>query len=149
MISVFYRPPAEISPGQKKTIHVLYTNTGGATAYNAQAVISPQDLFTGSDTSAFLGTLAPGEVREAAFTLSVDSAATMKEYGIDSRIQYRDALDNDVISDTIKLRIQVRKDTGIFTVLFANPLILGVIAIVLIGAGLYVFRKRTRFTGRE
>jgi hypothetical protein len=138
--------PAELSPGQKKTITVLYTNTGGATAYNAQAVISPGDLFTGSDTTAFLGTLAPGEVREAAFTLSLDSAATMKEYGIDSRIQYRDALDNDVISDPIKLRIQVQKDTGL-TALLANPLILGIIAIVITGAGLYVFRKRTRSPG--
>ncbi len=71
--------PGELSPGQKKVINVEYINTGGATAYNVQARISAVDPFTSSDDTAFLGTLAPGESGVAAFEISVDKAATIKD----------------------------------------------------------------------
>jgi len=132
----------EISPGQKKVINVQYTNTGAATAYNAQARISAVDPFTSIDDIAFLGTLAPGETKETAFTISVDKTATNKEYALDSEIRYRDALDNDLISDPLKLRVQVREDTGIIATILGNPLALTIVIIVIIGAGFYVFRKR-------
>ncbi len=76
--------PGELSPGQKKVINVEYINTCGATAYNVQARISAVDPFTSSDDTAFLGTLAPGESGVAAFEISVDKAATIKEYALDS-----------------------------------------------------------------
>ena len=85
-------------------INVQYTNTGGATAYNVQARISAVDPFTSSDDTAFLGTLAPGETREAAFEISMDKSATIKDYALDSEVRYRDALDNSLISDPMKVR---------------------------------------------
>ncbi len=79
--------PDTVSPGQKKVITVRYTNTGGALAYNVQARISAVDPFTSNDDTAFLGTLAPGETRDAAFELSVDKSATLKEYALDSEVR--------------------------------------------------------------
>jgi hypothetical protein len=133
--------PIEISPGQKKVITVQYQNTGGATVYSAQARISAVDPFTSSDDTAYLGTLAPGEMKEAAFEIAVDSAATPKEYGLDSEVRFRDALDNSVVSDPVKVRITVVKETGIAAIL-ANPLALGIIVVGIVGSGYWFWRRR-------
>jgi hypothetical protein len=131
--------PEKVSPGQKKVINVQYTNTGGAPAYNVQARISAVDPFTSNDDTAFLGTLAPGETGGAAFEISVDKTATLKEYALDSEVRYRDALDNSLISDPMKVRIMVEKENSILS----NPFILagGVAVIILIGY--LVYRQRT------
>jgi uncharacterized membrane protein len=129
-----------VSPGQKKTITVQYMNTGGATAYNVQARISAVDPFTSNDDTAFLGTLAPGETGEAVYEISVDKSATIKEYALDSEVRYRDALDNSLISDPMKVQIEVVKENS----LLGNPLVLTVIAAVIILIGYLVYRQRTK-----
>jgi hypothetical protein len=132
--------PGTISPGQKKVITVQYANTGGATAYNVQARISAVDPFTSIDDTAFLGTLAPGEISEAAFEISMDKSATIKNYALDSEVRYRDALDNSLISDPMKVQITVEEENS----LLSNPVVLVVIAaaVILIGYGIY--RQRTK-----
>ena len=132
--------PNKVYPGQKKIITVQYTNTGGAAAYNAQARISAVDPFTSNDDTAFLGTLAPGDTTEAAFEIAVDKSATIKEYALDSEIRYRDALDNSLISDPMKVRIVVEKESS----LLGNPLVLAGIAAVIILIGYLVYRQRTK-----
>ncbi len=131
--------PDTVSPGQKKVINVKYINTGGAPAYNVQARISAVDPFTSNDDTAFLGTLAPGETREAVFEITVDKTATLKEYALDSEVRYRDALDNSLISDPMKVRIVVEKENS----LLSNPFVLagGIAAVILIGY--LVYRQRT------
>jgi hypothetical protein len=132
--------PDTVSPGQKKVITVRYTNSGGAPAYNVQARISAVDPFTSNDDTAFLGTLAPGETREAAFELSVDKSATLKEYALDSEVRYRDALDNSMISDPMKVRIIVEKEKS----LLGNPFVLAGIAAAVIVAGFLIYRQKTK-----
>jgi hypothetical protein len=132
--------PDTVSVGQKKVINVQYTNTGGATAYNVQARISAVDPFTSNDDTAFLGTIAPGETRGATFEISVDKSATIKEYALDSEIRYRDALDNSLISDPMKVQIVVEKENS----LLGNPFVLAVIAAVVILIGYLVYRQRTK-----
>jgi hypothetical protein len=131
-----------IIPGQKKVITVKYKNTGSATAHQAQARVSMVDPFTSNDDSAYLGEIAPGETKEASFLISVDKSATLKKYGIDSEIRYRDAFDNQIISDPIKLSITVGEDTGFVAGVFKNPLLLAVIALVIFGIGYLIYRKR-------
>lgn len=136
---------AEIWAGHKKVITVQYKNTGGATVYNAQARISAVDPFTCSDDSAFLGTIAPGETKDAAFEISVAGSATPKEYGLDSEIRYRDALDNSRISDPLKVRIVVDESPGVLAGLTANPLPAGIVAVIAIAGLAFYFlwyRKR-------
>ena len=134
--------PIVLSPGQKKDITVVYKNTGDATVYSAQARISAVDPFTSDDDTAFLGTFAPGETKEATFEVSVDSSATEKEYGLDSEVRYRDALDNSIISDPIKVEIEVVKqsNSGLYV-------LIGILIVGIIGGGYYYYRRRQKGNG--
>lgn len=71
----------------------------------------------------------------------MDSSATPKEYGLDSEIRYRDALDNSQISDTMKVRVNVEEGSG---PVYTNPIVIVAIIAVLCGAGYYVFVKRKK-----
>jgi hypothetical protein len=133
---------AEISPGQKRIIEVEYRNIGDATVYNAQARISAVDPFTSSDDTAFLGDIAPGDSRIARFEIAADAAATVKEYGLDSEIRYRDALDNSQISDTMKVQLNIVQTSGTLSGLL-QPLSLTLMAVGLIGS-VWVFRSFCR-----
>jgi hypothetical protein len=130
-----------VTPGQKKVIEVEYRNIGDATAYNAQARISAVDPFTSNDDTAYLGDLAPGQTVIARYEVSVDGSATLKEYGLDSEIRYRDALDNSQISDTMKVRVKVVEGSG---PVYTNPVVIIAIIAVLCGAGYYVFVMRKK-----
>lgn len=126
--------PQDVKAGEKTVIEVEYENTGAATAYSAQARISAVDPFTSNDDTAFLGDLSPGERVTARYEVNIDESATEKEYGIDSEIRYRDALDNSQISDTMKVRIIVGERSDL------APLVIIIVAIAVIGgAAYYVF----------
>ena len=86
----------------------------------------PLDPFTSSDDVAFLGDLKPGDHATAQFQLSVDKAATKKEYGLDSEIRYRDALDATHISDTMKVKINIVNRAGIAAIT-SNPILVTII----------------------
>jgi len=132
---------ASLAAGAKSVITVRYQNTGGATAYNAQARISAVDPFTSNDDTAFLGTMAPGDIREASFDVSVDAGATAKEYGLDSEVIYRDSLNNQFTSDPMKVNVQVVPAKSIAD-LFSLPVIIAIILVVLAAAGYLIYSKR-------
>ena len=134
-------PTVTLNPGGKSILEVVYRNAGAAKVYSAQARISAVDPFTSSDDTAYLGDLAPGETATARFEVSIDADATLKNYGIDSEIRYRDDLDNSKISDTMKVQVVLEKKEG---TLFTNPVFLAVIAVAIIGAGYYIFAYRKK-----
>jgi hypothetical protein len=136
-------PPAEMNPGNKKIISVEYKNTGETTIYSAQSRISAVDPFTSNDDIAYLGDLKPGESVVASYEMSVDRSATIKEYGLDSEIRYRDALDNTYISDTMKVKINVISSAGMTAVL-SNPVYLSIIVAAIIGIVYLVYRYRKK-----
>jgi hypothetical protein len=136
-------PPAEMNPGNKKVINVEYKNTGETTVYSAQSRISAVDPFTSNDDVAYLGDIKPGSSAIASYEVSVDRTATMKEYGLDSEIRYRDALDNTYLSDTMKVKINVVQTTGLAAIL-SNPVYIAIIIAAIIGIVYLVlhFRKK-------
>jgi len=136
-------PAGEMNPGNKKVITVEYKNTGDTAVYSAQARISAVDPFTSNDDTAYIGDLKPGESRTVSFVISVDRTATLKEYGLDSEIRYRDALENTYISDTMKVKINVTAPSGLTTIL-SNPIYLSIIAAAIIGVGYLVFHYRRK-----
>ena len=136
-------PPAEMNPGNKNIISVEYKNTGETTIYSAQSRISAVDPFTSNDDIAFLGDLKSGESAVASYEMSVDRSATIKEYGLDSEIRYRDALDNTYISDTMKVKINVISPAGLTAVL-SNPVNLSIIAAAIIGIVYLVYHYRKK-----
>jgi hypothetical protein len=136
-------PPAEMNPGNKKVINVEYKNTGETTVYSAQSRISAVDPFTSNDDVAYLGDIKPGGSAIASYEVSVDRTATMKEYGLDSEIRYRDALDNTYLSDTMKVKINVVQTTGLAAIL-SNPVYIAIIIAAIIGIVYLIlhFRKK-------
>ncbi len=120
--------PEPITAGDKQVIEVTYQNTGSGTAYSAQSRISAVDPFTSNDDTAFLGDLGPGETAVARYEVSADESATPKEYGLDSEIQYRDALGNSQISDTMKVRVAVEEPSKVTSILLIVVLIGAIIA---------------------
>ncbi|ACL16539.1 COG1361 S-layer family protein [Methanosphaerula palustris] len=130
-----------INPGQKKVLDVQYTNVGATTVYSAQARLSAVDPFTSNDDTAYLGDIKPGDSVMAHFEVSTTSDATIKQYGLDSEIRYRDALDNSQISDTMKVPVNVVAKTGTSAIL-GNPIILAVIAAIIIGVGYFLYTRK-------
>jgi hypothetical protein len=136
-------PPGEMNPGNKKIITVEYKNTGDTAVYSAQARISAVDPFTSVDDTAYIGNLKPGESNTVSFVISVDRTATLKDYGLDSEIRYRDAIENTYISDTMKVNITVTAPSGL-TAILSNPIYLSIVLACIIGAvylGYYYRRK--------
>ena len=136
-------PPAEMNPGNKKVITIVYKNTGDTTVKSAQARISAVDPFTSNDDIAYIGDLKPGESRTVSYIVSVDRSATIKEYGLDSEIRYRDELDNTYISDTMKVKVNVTTPAGM-TAILSNPIYLSIIVAVIIGAVYLVYHYRKK-----
>lgn len=136
-------PPAEMNPGNKKIVNIEYKNIGDTTIYSAQSRISAVDPFTSNDDIAYLGELRPGQSAIASYEVTVDRLATIKEYGLDSEIRYRDALDNTYISDTMKVIITVNSPSGLTAVL-SNPLNLSIIAVGIIGVVYLFFHYRKK-----
>ncbi|MFA6364737.1 MAG: S-layer protein, partial [Methanoregula sp.] len=58
--------------------------------------------------------------------------ATIKEYGLDSEIRYRDALDTTYISDPMKVTINVKNLTGLAGII-SQPVYLSLIIAAIIG----------------
>ena len=136
-------PPAELNPGNKRVINVEYKNSGETTIYSAQSRISAVDPFTSNDDIAYLGDIQPGKSAIASYEISVDRSATIKDYGLDTEIRYRDAIDNTYISDTMKVNIIVKSPAGM-TALVSNPINISIIVAGIIGIIylIYHFRKK-------
>jgi hypothetical protein len=134
-------PIPEANPGQKAVISVTYRNDGSVPVYSAEARLSAVDPFTSNDDLAYLGNLKPGESATANFEISVDKGATIKSYGLDSEVKYRDALDESQVSDTIKIQISVTPTEGLASLL-ANPIVIAVIVILIVGIGYYIYNNR-------
>jgi hypothetical protein len=135
--------PDEVNPGTQDVLEVTYRNTGSAPVFSAQARIYTQDPFTTSDDVSYLGDMAVGENATARFKVTVNQKATLKEYALDSEILYRDALDNDQVSDRITVPVDVVGLTGILALLY-NPYFIGILVVVVIVAILLIRRRRKK-----
>ncbi len=135
-------PPAPVNPGAKETLEVTYRNTGLSAVAGAQARLYTVDPFTSGDDLSYLGDMAPGEIKTARFEVTIDREASVKKYGFDTEIRYRDALGNDQVSDRIKVPVDVVRPSGIMAIL-GNPFVLILIGIAVI-AGIYLLVTRRR-----
>jgi hypothetical protein len=135
--------PITLSPGSESTVTVRYQNTGDTVAYHAEARLSAVDPFTSADNNAYLGDLKPGDAATAHYRLSTDSSATARNYGLDTEVRYRDALDNSQVSDSFKVNVSVAPQSP--SINFMGLLLPGiVIAAIVIGAGYYLLVMRKK-----
>ncbi len=132
--------PPVIRPGEKKVIEIAYQNTGPESVHDAEVQIIMTSPFTGTDDTAFLGTLSHGDAGRVQFEVTLDSSATIKNYSMDSRIRYLDPLDNSHVSDTIKVPITVVASPGFFES-YAIWVVV-IIGIVIVAGAAYFLRTR-------
>ena len=118
---------------------------GDTTAYDATARISAVDPFTSNDDSASLGDLAPGETAVGKYVVTVDDDATIKSYGIDTEIRYRDSLDNSQISDSMKAGVVVQKKSGMD--ILTNPIVLTIIIVIIAAAVYLIWSRKKKING--
>jgi hypothetical protein len=136
--------PAVAEVGEESLVHVTYKNTGAGTAYQAQGRISVVDPFSSTDSNVYLGDLKPGESADAVYRVQVDASATIKKYSLDSEIRYNDALNNNYVSDTVKVIVDVRPVDNTVTYLIAA---LGVLIVA--GGGFYMYRRKQQGKRKE
>lgn len=134
-------PPPTVHPGEEQAISVTYRNDGSIPIRSAEVRLSAVDPFTSNDDLAYLGDLKPGESAVARFMISADREAIVKDYGLDSEVKYRDALDDSQISDTVTVQISVTQPEG-FAALLGNPVMIIIILLVIIGVGYYGYNNR-------
>jgi hypothetical protein len=123
--------------GTRRTIEVTYENSGAVPVYSAQARIRTDEPFTSRNDRSSLGDLAPGERAVSQFQVGVDKTATVKKYGLDTEIRYRDALNQSRISDPIRITIEVQERPVLQRVLY-NPVLMSIIIAILLGAVYYL-----------
>jgi hypothetical protein len=132
-----------LSPGSEKSVIVKYQNTGDTVAYHAEARLSAVDPFTSADNNAYLGDLRPGDTATAHFRISTDSAASARDYALDTEVRYRDALDNSQVSDTFKVNVSVAQPSQ--SISFPGLVLPGiVIGAIVLGAGYYLLVMRKK-----
>ncbi len=96
-----------IPAGDEKVVTVKIKNAGGYEIRDAMARITVVDPFSTTDDSSFIGDLKPGEEKEISFRIKADKDATPKNYALNLEVKYRDANGEWVISDPVKLPIQI------------------------------------------
>jgi hypothetical protein len=135
-------PVPVITAGSHATIRVSYRNNGNSTAYAAQSRVIPHGLVTIDDNVAYLGDIPPGESVTTSYDVAVDGNAAPGEYNFDSKLRFRDALDNSQESDTIDVKIQVLPAGAGFS---PGIVVAGIILIVIAaGVGLLAYQRRKK-----
>ena len=136
-------PVTALHPGETNVVVIEYQNIGTTTAYHAQARLNAVAPFTSTDNSAYLGDISPGARATARYALTVDGAAALQTYNLDTEIRYRDTFDNSQISNTFPAAVQVVARPAYAGIIQILPLV-AVVASILIGAGYYVLIMRKK-----
>lgn len=128
----------ELKVGQKDgIIEVAYKNIGEDPAKDAIARLSVFKPFSSTDDQAYIGTLGSDEEITVKFKIDVDDDATPKPYGINSEIKYTDTRGDTVISESMKIPVNVSEAGRSYKL----PLVILLILLMAAGAGLYRRRK--------
>lgn len=141
VVSVVTDGPME--PGGKREMAVSIRNTSLTDVNDAVARINAVDPFSSTDDSAFIGDMAAGELTVARFQIAADDDATVKPYGIDVEVKYRDGNGDIYTSDVMKAYLDVmpRKVLSLQTALLIAVLVVGGGAAGLFGWRAYRARK--------
>jgi hypothetical protein len=131
--------------GREGVFYIIYRNTGCEVAQDAVASIDVVDPFSTTDNQAFLGDLYPGDSYEAKYWIEVDSNALPKTYGIETEVRYKDKYGDIRISDQMKAPVRVAEPMPLHEKIGSTGYI--VIAVMLVIAAVYIYRKRSKKVG--
>jgi len=129
----------ELKVGEKGgMIEVSYKNIGEDPADDAIARLSVFKPFSSTDDQAYIGMLLPGEKVAVNFKIDVDDDATPKPYGINSEIKYTDVRGDTIISESMKIPVNVSEAGRSYTL----PIVVLLILLTAAAASLYVRRRK-------
>lgn len=147
-VSIKKEPVFEVSnisgsliQGSANTVNITYTNTGEATAEDAEVMFVAMSPLSTSDTIVRLGTIGQGESRVASLDISAASETLVKNYSIDSEIKYIDDEGKAKLSDNMKVDVPVKQAES----KISTTLIIGILlALVFVYMTIKVFRNRNK-----
>jgi hypothetical protein len=97
-------PRINLTTGGDQVLDVPYQNMGNEIVHDVQARISVVDPFSGTDDTAYLGDIHPGEIAVAHYQVEIDPDAK-GTYSLDSEVRYHDSLGNSRIADVVKVYV--------------------------------------------
>ena len=125
-------------------LYVTYKNSGEKVAKSAFVRLSTATPFSTTDDQSYIGDVAPGETVVAKFKLNIDSDSLIydKLYGINSEILYEDAFGHQVVSDPLKVPVQIAKEPfwNTTTIIIAIAAIIAAVALI----GYLIIRRRKK-----
>ncbi|MFB6129504.1 MAG: COG1361 S-layer family protein [Salinigranum sp.] len=127
-----------VQAGGTNELRLKVTNTRQQTLTDISAKLYTEDPISSSDDQAYVSKLAPGESATIVFSVSASGSALEKTYPVKMDFQYDDAKGQTTISDTYQVPVSVTssgKGGGVLP-------IVAVAALVVLGGGLYVYRRR-------
>jgi hypothetical protein len=128
-----------IAAGESGRLTLTVTNAEDETLSDISAKLFVDDPISSSDDEAFVGELEPGESAEITFAVSTGGSTFAKDYPVSVDFEYDRADGTTQVSDTFRLPVTVEESGG-----GGLPigLIVGIGAVVLVGAAFVVVRRR-------
>lgn len=128
-----------LTAGDSGRLTLTVTNAEEETLSDISAKLFVDDPISSSDDEAFIDSLEPGESREITFQISTSGSTFAKDYPVSVDFEYDREDGTTQVSDSFRLPVTVEESSG-----GGLPfgLIIGVGAIVLVGAAIVVVRRR-------
>ena len=130
---------AALAAGDSGRLTLTVTNTEDETLSDVSAKLFVDDPISSSDDEAFIDALEPGESAEVTFQISTAGSTFAKDYPVSVDFEYDREDGTTQVSDSFRLPVTVEESAGGGLPL---GLIVGVGAVVLIGAAVVVVRRR-------
>jgi hypothetical protein len=128
-----------VQAGESGRLTLNVTNTEDETLSDISAKLFVDDPISSSDDEAFIGSLEPGESAEITFQVSTGGSTFAKDYPVSIDFEYDREDGTTLVSDTFRVPVTVEESEGGGLPL---GLIVGLGAVVVIGAALVVVRRR-------
>jgi hypothetical protein len=131
---------ATFQVGSGGQLELDVTNAGEEAVSDVSAKLFVDSPVSVSDDEAFIDELGSGESRTITFGVSVAGSATAKVYPVELDFQYTTAEGDTLVSDTYTLPVEAtprERGNGL-----PIPLIGGVLLVVLLGVGGYLYSRR-------
>jgi hypothetical protein len=129
---------SSVSAGGSDELRLRVTNARDEELSDISAKLYTESPLSTSDDQAYVESLAPGESEEIVFAISAGGDALEKPYPVKLDFKYDDTEGETTVSDTYQVPVSVTKSEGGGPSL---PLV-GVVALLAIGAGLVFYRRR-------
>jgi hypothetical protein len=126
-----------LRPGGDAEVRVEIRHAGTERVRNAEARLFVTDPLSASDSSAYLGTMDPGETTTATFRVSASGDALAKAYAGAVEVRYDDADGDSTLADGLSAGISVTESEGGLPWTYVG---LGA-GLVVLGGGLAVYRR--------